>query len=86
MTQDNLNLDEYFYSPDLALVGAISLYFPIESIDRSQNPNKVQFLFRKKPELEKLIDAYWRGELKVEPQRYFNQLKNIKARLYAERR
>ncbi len=34
--------------------------------------------------LDELLEVYWKRELKVEPQTYFNQLKAIKARLYSE--
>ena len=79
----NQLLDENYYSTnDLSLATTISLWYPIEEIDRS-NPRKAFFIFRKTPELEKLIDQYFRNEIKVSPQVYFNQLRVIKARLYA---
>lgn len=81
MIQPELNNDLYFTS-DLSLCTTLSLYLPIEDIDRS-NPRKALFIFRKTPELEKLIDQYFRNEIKVSPQVYFNQLRVIKARLYA---
>lgn len=79
-----LRVDDYFSTSDLALAGAIALYFPLEAIDKTQNQYKAQFLFKRDRSLDKLVEAYWRGELKVEPQTYFNQLKNIKARLYSD--
>jgi hypothetical protein len=81
MNQPELNNDLYFTS-DLSLCTTISLFFPIEDIDRS-NPRKAVFVFQKTPELEKLIDEYFRNEIKVSPQVYFNQLRAVKARLYA---
>ncbi len=81
MTQTNLKLNEFYSTSDLALAAAISLWYPIESIDR-QNPHKAVFLFKRDEHLEELIETYWRGELKVNPAAYFNQLKLIKARLY----
>lgn len=79
----NQQLDENYYSTsDLSLATTLSLWFPIEDIDRS-NPRKALFIFRKTPELEKLIDQYFRNEIKISPQVYFNQLRVIKARLYA---
>lgn len=68
---------------DLALAAAISLFYPVEAIDR-QNPKKAQFIFKRNEDLDALIESYWRGELTVEPQAYFNQLRVIKARLYGE--
>lgn len=79
----NQQLDENYYSTNnLSLATTLSLWYPIENIDRS-NPRKAFFIFRKTPELEKLIDQYFRNEIKVSPQVYFNQLRVIKARLYA---
>ncbi|MFH0936945.1 MAG: DUF5659 domain-containing protein [Candidatus Daviesbacteria bacterium] len=85
MKQQRLKIDDYFSTSDLALASAIALYYPLEVIDRTENPFKAQFLFKKDDQLTKLIESYWRCELKVEPQAYFNQLKAIKARLYSDR-
>lgn len=84
MTQENLKLNDYYSTSDLALATTLSLFYPIEAIDR-QDPHKAQFLFKRNEELNQLIEAYWRGELKVNPATYFNQLKIIKARLYEEK-
>ncbi|OGH32969.1 MAG: hypothetical protein A2953_00940 [Candidatus Levybacteria bacterium RIFCSPLOWO2_01_FULL_36_54] len=76
-----MNIKEYYSTSDLALTATLSLFYSIEAIDR-QNPYKAQFLFKRDEQLDKLIEAYWRGELKVNPQVYFNQLKVIKSRIY----
>jgi len=83
MTTEILKKKDFYRTADLALATAISLFYPIEAIDR-QNPRKAQFLFKREGGLDELIESYWRGELKVEPQAYFNQLRIIKARLYGE--
>ena len=69
---------------DLALATTISLQFPIQDIDRL-NPRKAVFVFLRSPELEDLVEGYFRNELKISPQTFFNQLRDIKSRLYAER-
>lgn len=74
-----------YLTSDLALATTLSLQFPIEDIDRS-NPKKAVFVFRRSPALEELADAFFTNELKVSPQVYFNQLRDVKARLYAEKR
>ncbi len=84
MTQENLRLKDFYASSDLALAATISLWYPIEAIDTTKNPRKATFLFKRAEEFDELLEAYWRRELKVEPQTYFNQLKAIKARLYSE--
>lgn len=85
MIQENLKLSDYYSTTDLALTTAISLFFPLEAIDR-QNPHKAQFLFKRNEQLDQLIETYWKGELRVNPATYFQQLKIIKARLYEEKR
>jgi len=77
-------LKDLYQSNDLNLVCVLSLTFPIEAIDRT-NPHKATFLFKRSEQLEKLLESYWRRELKVEPQSLFAQLKIIKTRLYSER-
>jgi len=80
MTQDqNKSLYE---TADLSLSTTLSLWYPIQQIIRS-NPRKSIFVFEKTKELLKLVDSYYRDEVKVSPQTFFNQLRAIKARLYA---
>ncbi len=76
--------DKYYKTADLALVIALSLHFPIDSLERTSS-KRVYFYFQKTSELEKVLDSYWNTELKVEPQRYFGQLKVIKTRIYSGR-
>lgn len=75
--------DNFYKTSDLALAVAVSLSCPIEKIEKA-NYGKSYFCFRRDEKLEQLIQSYWRQELKVEPQNYFNQLKITKARLYAD--
>lgn len=84
MKQERLSTNDIYSSSDLALVTTISLFYPVEAIDR-RNPSKAQFIFKRDEQLDQLIEAYWHGELKVNPASYFNQLKIIKTRLYEER-
>lgn len=74
-----------YLTSDLALATTLSLQFPIEDIDRS-NPRKAVFVFRRSPALEEMVDAFFTNEFKIAPQLYFNQLRDVKARLYAEKR
>ncbi len=85
MTDQILKVNDYYSTSDLSLAAALSLHYPIEAIDR-QNPQKAQFLFKRDEHLNQLIETYWKGELRVNPVAYFNQLKTIKARLYEERK
>lgn len=74
--------NKYIKTTDLSLVTTLSLFSPIESIELVDK-NKVIFVFLKSTELDMHVDSYWRGELRVEPQRFFNQLKIIKTRIYS---
>jgi len=70
---------------DLALATAISLFYPLERVDRPVNSRKAFFVFKRGDDkLDELVESYWRGELKVDPAAYFNALRIIKARLYGE--
>jgi hypothetical protein len=81
MTQENIKLDDYFRTSDLALATAISLWYPIVVIDRT-NPQKAEFLFKREDGLDGVVEAFWKRDLKIDALGYFNQLKVVKARLY----
>ena len=74
-----------YLTSDLALATTISLNFPIADIDRA-NPRKAVFVFQRSPELEALVDSYFTHQLKVSPQVFFNQLRDVKARKKKKKR
>jgi len=82
MKQQELNTD-YYLTSDLAIATALSLWQPIKEINKS-NPRKAVFVFKRTKQLNELVEAYFRNELTVSPQIYFNQLRTIKSRLYSE--
>jgi len=84
MTLQRLNINNYYSTSDLALAAAISLYYPLEVVDRT-NPHKAQFLFKRDEQLNQFIESYWKSAITIEPKAYFNQLRIIKSRLYEER-
>jgi hypothetical protein len=75
-----LSENTFFKTQDLALATAVSLFYPLEAIDRGNR--KAQFVFKQNSGLDELITSYWRRELKVEPQTYFDAMRVIKGRLY----
>jgi hypothetical protein len=77
--------NNYYKTADLALVAVLLLFIPdsLEVVDRG-NPYKVLFCFGKSPDLETLVKRYWSRELQVEPQAFFNEVKQVKVRIYAE--
>lgn len=77
------NNQDYYKTFDLALVTAISLFLPIEDINK-QNPRRTEFIFFRTEKLDSLIEKYWKKELLVDPRTYFDQLKALKARIYEQ--
>lgn len=83
LNNENEHLTQQLFKvSDLALATTLSLYSPIETTEFVDN-RKVLFIFIKTPDLEKLIDMYWRGDMRIEPQQFFNNLKVIKTRIYS---
>ena len=80
MTMNKTNKD--FRTADLALTAALCVSgFVVEELDRV-SPQRSVFVFQNGNELLEAVNQYWRQEMRVEPQEYFNQLKSIKARIY----
>jgi hypothetical protein len=69
---------------DLALASYLVSIFTIVKIDAT-NSNKVIFLFKDSPELQKSINAFWNNTAKISPLDYFNNIKNLKTRIHLER-
>jgi len=80
MTMNQNNKD--FRTADLALTAALCVSgFVVEEVDKV-SPQRSVFVFQNGEKLLEAINQYWRQEMRVEPQDYFNQLKIIKARIY----
>jgi len=73
---------DVFRTADLALTAALCVSgFVVEEMERV-NPTRSVFIFQNSAELQGAVNGYWRGDLRVEPQAFFNQLKTLKARIY----
>ena len=84
MSPKILNANDYFRSSDLSLVVVLSLFYPIEAIDKESPAGRAFFLFRKDSDgFDETLRKYWSRQLAVEPQAFFSQLKVIKARVYS---
>ena len=80
MTSANTN-DE-FRTADLSLTAALCVSgFVVQEMERV-SPTRSVFIFNDSIELQETVNGYWRGDLQVEPQAFFNQLKTLKARIY----
>lgn len=73
--------EDFYQTADLACAAALSLFLPLESLDKT-NPRRAYFVFKKSRELDELLEAFWNRTLTVEPRAYFDQLKALKTRLY----
>ncbi|QQG47316.1 MAG: hypothetical protein HY044_04285 [Candidatus Woesebacteria bacterium] len=79
----SINQEKYYTTSDLALAVTLSLYLPIETINKI-DLHKSLFIFKRDSELDKLITNYWQKKIRVEPQTYFQQIRTVKSRLYEE--
>lgn len=76
-------LDDNFYlTSDLSLAATLSLFFPLIEIQRTSS-RKSMFVFERSSKLEELVESYFHNAIKVVPRAYYNQLRDIKARLYS---
>jgi hypothetical protein len=74
--------DFFLKTSDLALATAISvLGVAIEAMQQTDGQRMV-FIFTKSDKVQDIVNRFWRGELLVEPQSYFNQMKVLKTRIY----
>lgn len=84
MSMKRLNHIDYYLTSDLAIATTISLFYPLDCLDKT-NPKRVQFIFKRSDGMDQFIEMYWKGEIKVNPLEYFQQLKFLKSRLYESR-
>lgn len=76
------NQTNVFRTADLAITAALCVSgFIVDEVERV-SPTRSVFIFTDSAELREAVSQYWRLELRVEPQAYFNQLKILKARIY----
>jgi hypothetical protein len=78
MSIKNNNL---YSTSDLSLATTLSLFYKIHSLDCSDH-KRIKFIFMRDKNFDLYLERYWRGELKVDPQRYFQHLKILKNRIY----
>jgi hypothetical protein len=72
-----------FETPELSLASALLALGFIPLIEKT-NSRKVIFKFEKTPELDKAISDFWNNNLKLNPKQYWNCVRELKARMYAE--
>jgi len=47
-----------------------------------ENQKQVVFYYALTPDLQDTVDQFWRGEIKVEPSRFFGAITGVKSRIY----
>jgi hypothetical protein len=72
---------DVYRTSDLALAAAISLWYPLDAIDHRAD-GQVVFVFRRATHLDSLLERYWRGTLRVEPQAYCEQVHVLQHRVW----
>jgi hypothetical protein len=81
MRMQNTNDESVYRVSDFPLVVSLAVSFPILSVERD-DPRRVHFLFEQSDALAKLVEAYNRRELRIEPQLFYHTMKSVKSRLY----
>lgn len=61
----------------------LTLGFELEALDKT-DARKVEFCFRRLPEMDTAIQRYWSKQLSVEPQAFSANLKMLKNRIYSD--
>ncbi len=76
--------ETYFTTYDLGCAAALlTKSFTLIALDRT-NPRKVKFVFRKEVGIEKVADDFWSDNLVLKSQSFWNNIKNLKNRIYSE--
>jgi len=72
-----LNFTDFPLAVTLICLGSklVTLNEDTKTIDR------VNFVFEKNPEVEKIVAAYWAGSLLVEPKQFWNVSRELKSRI-----
>lgn len=80
--EDNKHLIElYFRTSNFCLAATLSLYANLETI-QWRDQNVADFVFINSHALGSYIEMFFNKELQVEPQTYFNKIKELKSRLH----
>ncbi len=82
MTMTGDTTRDTFRTADLSLAAALCVSgFVAKEVD-AVSPRRSIFVYEASDELQEAVNRYWRRELRIEPQDFFNQLKMLKARIY----
>ena len=78
------NYSDYYSTFDLGVAAAlVSNNFSLFSLEKS-NPKKVQFIFIREADIEKIVHDYFSDQLKINARTLFDNTKMLKNRIYSE--
>jgi len=76
--------DEVYATYDLGCAAAlVTADFLLLTLDRA-NPRKVRFIFRREAGIEKVADDFWSDRLEQKSRSFWDNIKNLKNRLYSD--
>ena len=78
-----LTEQDFFRTSDFCLAATLAVWLPLASVDRS-NPRRTAFIFERSAELDELLEAFHKRDLRVEPQEFYSAVRLVKSRLYEE--
>ncbi len=72
-----------FSTFDLGLATVlVTLNYELLELDRS-NPKKIAFVFKRKKNIEQVVNDYFNDRIKLPALTLFNNQKNLKSRIYS---
>jgi hypothetical protein len=79
-----LPIEEIVPVSDLGCASALQTAgFELLALDR-QNPHKIKFVFRREAGIEKVADDFWSDRLEQKSRSFWDNIKNLKNRIYSE--
>ncbi|MDD2732182.1 MAG: DUF5659 domain-containing protein [Candidatus Pacebacteria bacterium] len=80
------NSNNLFKTSEFILICVLScLGIPIEALERDcRNPDKVIAVFKKTESMDKILEDFWKRQIKVEPISFWATVREIKSRIRSE--
>ena len=82
-----LREEDFFKTSELSLAATlVCCGFYLDHLE-SLDPRRLNFVFKRDAAIDKVIQEFWADtSLAISPKRFFYVLKELKSRIYAERR
>ena len=80
-----LSPEAKYPTTDLGLASSlVALGYELHTLERTVNPKKARFIFRRVPTIETSATNYWNDRLEINARTLFDSQKMIKNRLYSD--